>query len=78
MRIQVAQALPKPALELIQLELTGCIRECYLGDVLVEVRKQSVAGPMFRGASEARVKGAATYSAEVADGSPAEAAGGLG
>jgi hypothetical protein len=33
---------------------------------------------MFRGASEARVKGAAEFSAEVADGSPAKAAGGLG
>ena len=46
--------------------------------VLVEVRKQGVAGLIFRGASEARAKGAAAYSAEVAEGSPAQAAGELG
>jgi hypothetical protein len=77
-RIQVAQAPLKPAPQHLGPELTACVRECYLGNVLVEVRKQSVAGPIFRGASEARVKGAAAFSAEVADGSPAEAAGGLG
>ena len=51
---------------------------CYRYLVLVEVRKQGVAGRMFRGASEARAKGAAGFSAEVADGSPAVAAGGQG
>ena len=49
-----------------------------LGDVLVEVRKQGVAGLMFRGASEVRVKVGAGTSAEVAEGSPAVAAGGQG
>ena len=50
----------------------------YRGVVLVEVRKQTVAGPVFRGASGVRVKGAAGSSAEVAEGSFAEAPGGRG
>jgi hypothetical protein len=58
--------------------LTLCVWGCYRCFVLVEVRKQGVAGLMFRGASEARAKGAADSSAEVAEGSPAEAAGGQG
>jgi hypothetical protein len=53
-----------------------CAMLCW--GVLVEVRKQGVAGLIFRGASEARAKGAAADSAEVAEGSPAQAAGGLG
>src|SRR3979490_3326827 len=53
-------------------ELTWCVRRCYVGGVLVEVRKQGVAGLRFRGASEARAKGAAGSSAEVAVGSPAD------
>jgi hypothetical protein len=51
---------------------------CYRCFVLVEVRKQTVAGRLFRGASGARAKGAAGHSAEVADGSSATAVGGRG
>jgi hypothetical protein len=60
------------------LRLTCSTQRCYRRDVLVEVRKQTVAGPAFRGTSEARAKGAANSSAEVAVGSPAEAVGGHG
>ena len=59
-------------------DLTARVSRCYRWCVLVEVRKQGVAGRMFRGASEACAKGAAGDSAEVAVGSPAEVAGGRG
>ena len=45
-------------------------------EFLVEVRKQGVAGLMFRGASEARAKGAVRYSAEVAEAVPPRRLGG--
>src|SRR5258707_13007342 len=37
---------------LVKLDLTPCMPGCYVCCVLVEVRKQGVAGRMFRGASE--------------------------
>ncbi len=63
---------------LVKLDLTPRMPGCYVCCVLVEVRKQRVAGRMFRGTSEACAKGAAGDSAEVAVGSPAEAVGGQG
>src|SRR6266550_9001396 len=50
-------------------DLTLCVRRCYGWIVLVEARKQGVAGLVVRGASEARAKGAVGSSAEVAVGS---------
>ena len=66
------------ALLRVKLDLTPLMPGCYVCCVLVEVRKQGVAGRMFRGTSEACAKGAAGDSAEVAVGSPAEAVGGQG